>query len=281
MSKKLIAGLGVVAGLAVAMAPVATFAVDASDTHTDKLILTVLPSCTFGSAARTEQGAPDYFVSGITHDDSQNNYGDDSTNGEYTATVWTTAETTEGTAGATDSTDSGNHNSSVLDSTGYGVLAGEGGVTATNGRSNASHHTVHRSMLAGTSTANFATTTLYVVCNNGDGYSVTSTATALTNGTENIPVVAASGYSDTTSGYNGIVSVENSGGMTKAADVVQTAETIIATKSGVSKNDGDSVTIEYGVGVASAQKADTYVGTVTYNLYKGVNGANASAQNNG
>ena len=283
MSKKIIAGLGVVAGLAVALAPVATFAVDASDTHTDKLILTVLPSCTFGSAARTETGAPDYFVSGITHDDSQSNYGTDETNGAYTATTWTTAETTTGTAGATDSTDSGNHNGSVLDSTGYGVLAGEGGVTATNGRSNASHHTVHRSMLAGTSTEHFATTTLYVVCNNGDGYSVTSTATALSNGTatEDIPVVAASGYSATTSGYNGIVSVEPSNGMTRAADVVQTAETIIATKAGVSKDDGDSVTIEYGMGIKSSQKADTYVGTVTYNLYKGVNGANASAQNNG
>ncbi|MBQ6130124.1 hypothetical protein IJI72_00265 [Candidatus Saccharibacteria bacterium] len=281
MSKKLIAGAGVVASFAVALAPLATFAVDASDTHTDKLILTVLPSCTFGSAARTEQGAPDYFVSGITHDDSQNNYGDDTANGEYSATVWTTTETTTGTTGAADSVDSTNHNTSVLDSTGYGVLAGEGGVTATNNRSNASHHTVHRSMLAGTSTANFATTTLYVVCNNGDGYSVTSTATTLSNGTaaEDIPVVAASGYSDTTSGYNGIVSVENSGGMTKAADVVQAAETIIATKAGVSKNDGDSVTIEYGVGVASSQKADAYVGTVTYNLYKGVNGA--GAQSNG
>ena len=44
MSKKIIAGLGVVAGLAVALAPVATFAMDVSDQHTDQLVLTVLPS---------------------------------------------------------------------------------------------------------------------------------------------------------------------------------------------------------------------------------------------
>ncbi|MBQ3294412.1 hypothetical protein IJG98_01620 [Candidatus Saccharibacteria bacterium] len=280
MSKKLIAGAGVVASFAIALAPLATFAdtVNPSDQHTDKLILTVLPSCTFGSAARTESGAPDYFVSGITHDNSEGNYAADTANGTKSATAWTTAETTTGTAGATDSTDSGDHNTAVLDSTGYGVLEGEGGVTSTNGRTNASHHTVHRSMLAGTSTANFATTTLYVVCNNGGGYSVTSTATALSNGTvaEDIPVVAASGYSDTTSGYNGIVSVETSNGMTRVADIVQNGETIIATKAGVSKDDGDSVTIEYGAGIKSSQKADTYVGTVTYKLYKGVNGANTS-----
>ena len=158
MSKKLIAGAGVVASFAIALAPLATFAdtVNPSDQHTDKLILTVLPSCTFGSAARTESGAPDYFVSGITHDNSEGNYAADTANGTKSATAWTTAETTTGTAGATDSTDSGDHNTAVLDSTGYGVLEGEGGVTSTNGRTNASHHTVHRSMLAGTSTANFA-----------------------------------------------------------------------------------------------------------------------------
>lgn len=275
MSKKLIAGAGVVASFAIALAPLATFAEDVngevSDSHQDKLVLTVLPSCTFGSAKKSG----DAYPSGITHNGTTGDdaaYGDDATNGEYTATVWDRTETTTGTAGAADSTDTGSHNGNVLESTGFGTKVGESGVTATNGRSNASSHTVHRSMLAGTSTANFAQTTMYIVCNNGTGYSVTSTATALTNGTaaEDIPVVAASGYNATTSGYNGIVTAGT--GVTKDANVVQTAETVIAHKAGVTAEAGDSITVEYGMGVASSQKADTYVGTVTYKLYKGVNG---------
>ena len=168
MSKKLIAGAGVVASFAIALAPLATFAESVngtvSDQHTDKLVLTVLPSCTFGSAHKST----DSYPGGITHDDSAQDkdasgasasgvYGANGTSAgeEETrgATAWTTTETTTGTAGATDSVDSGNHNSDVLQSTGYGTLNGEGGVNATNGLTNHSKHTVHRSMLAGTSTS--------------------------------------------------------------------------------------------------------------------------------
>ena len=273
MSKKLIAGAGVVASFAVALAPLATFATDGvvSDQHTDKLVLTVMPSCTFGSWQKS--GSP--YASGITHDNSTGNYGADGSSTEpstKTATTWNTDSTT-------DSVDSvSTHTSDVVDSTGYGVLDDESGLNSTNhtALANASSHTVHRSMLAGTSTANFATTTLWVVCNNGDGYSVTAAAADLTNGTaaENIPAVAVDGYSATSSGYNGIVSVQNSGGATKDADVVDDAETVIAHKAGVTQEAGDSITVEYGMGVASSQKAATYVGSVVYKLYKGVNGTN-------
>ena len=112
-----------------------------------------------------------------------------------------------------------------------------------------------------------------IVCNNGTGYSVTATATELGNGDSTpltIPVVAASGYDATTSGYNGIVAAST--GVTKDADVVQAGETVIAHKASVTAEAGDSITVTYGMGVASSQKADTYVGTVTYKLYKGVNG---------
>ena len=283
MSKKLIAGAGVVASFAIALAPLATFAANGvvSDQHADELVVTVLPSCTFGSAKKTTDDAA-YFPGGITHD----SYGAGTPEG-ITATSW---NITDG------GTDTGNHDSSTdhfsgaghvdVASTGYGTNPGEGGAHAASGTEgqegyvasnlNASEHTVHRSMLAGTSTDTFAQTTMYVVCNNGGGYTVTSTAEALSNGTESIGLVAANAISPDASGYNGIVTVEtgdNANGMTRIADVVQTNETIIATKSGVSKENGDSLTVTYGMGIASSQKADTYAGKVTYKLYKGLNSA--------
>ena len=285
MSKKIIAGLGVVAGLAVALAPVATFAMDVSDQHTDQLVLTVLPSCTFGSASKSSTPYP----GGITHDDGTGGYaadGDASTKQTRTATSWNTtggtAETTgtNHTVGGADASDGEvDHNNADVDSTGYGILEGEGGITATNSSalSNASEHTLHRSMLAGTSTDTFGSTTMWVVCNYRSGYSITATANPLTNGTaaENIPV--SSSYSTTASGYDLKALTSTSAGtamtISTAADVVPTTETIVATHPTVSDEAGDSLTVVYGLGVKASQKADTYAGTVVYKLYKGVNGA--------
>ena len=278
MSKKLIAGLGVVAGLAVAMAPVATFAVDASDQHTDELVVTVLPSCTFGSAVKNTTPYP----SGIEHDTSTGAYGANAADSNYaaggkiSATAWNETQTAEASASVTD-TDEGGHNADDVASTGYGIN-GEGGVLAAN--ENASEHTVHRSMLAGTTTDTFAQTTMWVVCNNGQGYSITAQATPLTDGAQTSPkTIAVQSYSATQSGYllKAITTADESGAMTigTAADVAPTNETIIATKNSVSKEAGDSLTVTYGMGISSAQEADTYAGKVTYKLYKGVNGAGA------
>ncbi|MBQ1528286.1 hypothetical protein IIZ77_01395 [Candidatus Saccharibacteria bacterium] len=63
MSKKLIAGAGVVASLAVALAPLATFATGESDIHNDEIVINVLPSCTFGDS--TQSG--NTLSGGITH----------------------------------------------------------------------------------------------------------------------------------------------------------------------------------------------------------------------
>ena len=278
MSKKLIAGAGVVASLAVALAPLATFAdtVNPSDQHTDELVVTVLPSCTFGSASKNTTPYP----SGIEHDDSTGSYGANvadsnyAAGGKISATAWNTAT---GTAEAASGTDEGGHNADDVASTGYGIN-GEGGVLAAN--ENSSEHTVHRSMLAGTTTDTFAQTTMWVVCNNGAGYSITAQATALTDGAQTSPkTIAVQSYSATQSGYllKAITTADESGTMTigTAADVAPTTETIIATKDGVSKEAGDSLTVTYGMGISSAQEADTYAGKVTYKLYKGVNGAGA------
>ena len=276
MSKKLIAGLGVVAGLAVAMAPVATFAdtVSPSDQHTDELVVTVLPSCTFGSGVKS--GDP--YPGGITHDDQTGNYGANAADttyaagGKISATAWNTAT---GTAEAASGTDEGGHTADDVASTGYGIN-NEGGII--NDKNNSSEHTVHRSMLAGTTTDTFAQTTMWVVCNNGDGYSITATAAALTDGAQTSPkTIAVQSYSATRSGYllKAITTADESSAMTigTAADVAPTTETIIATKSGVSKEAGDSLTVTYGMGIATSQEADTYAGKVVYKLYKGVNGA--------
>ena len=280
MSKKLIAGAGVVASFAVALAPLATFAdtVTPSDQHTDELVVTVLPSCTFGSASKNTSPYP----SGIEHDGSTGNYGANAAdsnyaaNGKISATAWNTTQTAEASASVADS-DEGGHNADDVASTGYGIN-GEGGVLAAN--ENASEHTVHRSMLAGTTTDTFAQTTMWVVCNNGGGYSITAQAVALTDGAQTSPkTIAVQSYSATQSGYllKAITTADESGAMTigTAADVAPTNETIIATKNSVSKEAGDSLTVTYGMGISSAQEADTYAGKVTYKLYKGVNGAGA------
>ena len=291
MSKKLIAGAGVVASFAIALAPLATFAVDVSDQHTDELVLTVLPSCTFGSA--TKGTAP--YPGGITHDDGTSGYAADAATGK-TTTAWNTtggtAETTgtNHTVGGTGaSAGEVDHNNADIASTGYGTLAGEGGAHADIGTEgedgfvasnlNASSHTVHRSMLAGTTTDTFASTTMWVVCNNRGGYSITATAAPLTNGTTAEDITVNSTYSAAASGYDlkAITSTSAGTAMTipTAADVTPTTETIIATHATVSAEAGDSLTVVYGLGVAASQKADTYAGTVTYKLYKGVNGAGA------
>ncbi len=288
MSKKLIAGAGVVASFAVALAPLATFAdtVSPSDQHTDQLVLTVLPSCAFGSPTTRQN------IDGVGHDNGTGDYAASATTSgtEYniSATVWN--ETTQATSDASGALHDGSgntedHNTGDIDSTGYGILVGEGGVSATNGLANPSEHTVHRSMLAGTKTDTFAQTTLTVVCNNGGGYSITALATALTNGTTGEDIPVTTDYSATASGYAlKTLAVEASNGMSLATSgdpatavttVAPTSETILASKNGVSKDAGDTLTITYGVGVKPSQKAATYAGTVTYKLYKGVNGAGA------
>lgn len=285
MSKKLIAGAGVVASFAVALAPLATFAegdpVSASDQHTDELVVTVLPSCTFGSAKKSGTSYP----SGITHNaPTDTGYAaDGSTTVAQTrgATAWNTTQTAEAASG----TDEGGHNADDVDSTGYGILVNEGGLTTDNSSalSNSSEHTVHRSMYAGVSTTTFAKTTMYIVCNNGDGYSITATAEDLSNGTttEDIPVTNATISESTaasTSGYNGVVTTADaSDAPTNLTNITSKTETIIAKKSGVTKEDGDSITVTYGMSIKTSQKADTYDGKVVYKLYKGLNGANTGA----
>ncbi len=266
MSKKLIAGAGVVASLAVALAPLATFADiadDESDQHTDELVITVPPSCTFGDALQETSPLP----GGITHGSESNV--------TYNATPTT-------------STDS--HTDDDVVSTGYGSNVAAGGIT-TSSNLNASEHTILKTVQAGTTAAGFASTVMKVVCTNTEGYTIQVATPNLYNETtgytsENIPALNGTGstkaasYSATNSGYD-LDSIVANNGAASASDVVEgaatfyanatagTAETIIE-HTGVSAATGDTITVTYGVGIQSNQAAGTYSGKVVYTLLQGI-----------
>ncbi|MBR3232928.1 hypothetical protein IKF74_01440 [Candidatus Saccharibacteria bacterium] len=235
MSKKIIAGAGVVASLAVALAPLATFATpDAhySDAHTDELVVTINPSCTFGSIAA--RGG----VDGVSHTAAE---------GSIT-TTWN-----EDGTGATDDDGTGTeYDSTQEEYTG-----------------NHSKHIVTGTMEAGTTESDFARTTLKVVCNSSTGYTINAAAANLSNGTVAEDIAASSAaLSTTASSYKGTLTVPT--GATKVADIVSSSDGAIATKTTVSAEAGDTYEIVYGVGIAKSQKADTYTGDVVYTLYQGI-----------
>lgn len=237
MSKKLIAGAGVVASFAIALAPLATFAVDAeSDQHTDRLNITVQPACSFGSAADSE-----HVDVGVSH---------------AAGSAQTDADAT--TVGSWDTTDS--------DGTGRVPDNSTSGVNA-----NKSDDTFTYSIYAGTKKDAMATTTLKVFCNDNSGYMIKAITNPLTEVTEaeTKQSIAAQAYTTATSGY-GITAVTSTpmttATATAAAPFTAANATNIAWKQTAGDAAGDSVTMTYGLGVAPGQKAATYEGTVVYTL---------------
>ncbi len=255
MSKRIIAGLGVVAGLAVALAPVATFAtstihVNASDSHTDELVITVNPSCTFGDALATTP------VDGVSHT-------------AVADTTWNESapQTAETEAPAT-------HSNDDIDSTGYGIISAE---LPDGGTVNASEHTAYRTMNAGTTNDAFAKTTLKVVCTNTDGYTVKFVTPSLTKDGSSATIPAAASYSTSASGYNLATVTANNGTSSasdvvsgKDADAISASETALVEHTGLSATAGDTIDIVYGIGIQSNQEAGTYAGKVVYTLYQGL-----------
>ncbi len=236
MSKKLIAGLGVVAGLAVAMAPVATFATLGAeiDKHTDELVITVPVTCAFGNVENS--------ITGVDHT-------------AVTDTDWNTA------VGA---------DTYKTDDVANDNLAYETDGTADD---HASEHTAFRTVAAGTTNDTFAKTTLKVVCNNAEGYTIKATAGNLvgeTDNTVNIPV--ASSYSTWASGYKATMAKTSgsaNASLLNSGAITSTSETAVAKNTDVSAETGDVWDVTYGIGVASSQKAQAYHGKVVYTLFKG------------
>ena len=238
MSKKLIAGAGVVASFAIALAPLATFALAGytSDEHTDQLDITVLPTCAFGSAAAS--------IDGIGHN---------------TATAATA--TTQGTASWSSS-----------DTTNIGrVLDKEGGTLAA---ADSATDVATYSIAGGTKEDAFATTTFTVVCNNASGWTVKATANNLTHTDTTTTITPNASYGVNNSGY-AINKVEKTGEVETftvptGTTITAPSATVIAKNTAASAANGDVFTVTYGIGVSASQKAGTYSGTVVYSLYQGV-----------
>ena len=243
MSKKLIAGAGVVASFAVALAPLATFAADAtwnSDQHTDTLNVTVLPTCAFGAATATP-------IDGITH-----NANPSAANGPTVGTPDPAVSQAANNATWADGTD--NHLGMTPDASGQ--------------NENVTTDTAYYRIFAGTYDASMGTTTLTVVCNQNNGYKIFTQAANLSEGTETIDIKAATGEgtpSATVTGYTITVADDESTGAT-LAQVTGTTKIATVTSSAASAADGDSYTYTYGIGVAPTQKAATYTGNVVYTL---------------
>ena len=238
MSKKIIAGAGVLAGLAVALAPVATFAARntyTSDEHTDAFSIRVKDTCAFGNDDSTTP------VTGVAHNTGGSGAYDDMAS-------WS-------------NTDTANQGRRPDNSTG----------TEHKGTDTASY-----AIEAGIAKAGFATTTLKVYCNNSTDakYTLTVQMDDLSEGTEEIP--ANTSYSASASGYaiDSVVKGTNAKGTIATAfqSAYGTADTeaVMATSTTGTYASGDDYTITYGIGVQANQKAATYTGNVVYKLYQGV-----------
>lgn len=254
MSKKLIAGTGVVASFAIALAPLATFATlgNEADQHTDRHTVTVTPSCTFG----TNTTDPDTL--GVDH------------NAEATGkATWLTTND-----GNNDTTD----DNAVVPSDGTG--ADLAATTYSNSYTNKSLHIAEFTTTAGKAYTGFATTTLTIICNSDTGYTLKANAANLnisgydgSSVTQNIPIAstataASSGYNFgvalPASGYSGTAQVDSNN-----ASVTATGLKRIGFNTGVSREEGDPFTITYNLGVAASQKAGTYTGDVVFTLFQG------------
>ena len=246
MSKKLIAGAGVVASFAIALAPLATYAeitrTTTSDEHTDAFEITVNDTCAFGNDDATSP------VTGVAHNTGGS--------GAYDGMAgWTNTDTT---------------NKGRRPDNDNGTLAS----------ADAGTDTAAYSIEAGTEKSGFATTTLRVYCNNSTTgkYTVKVAMENLQKGTSSNYINANANYSAAASGYaidsvvagnsaHGAVNTTNFPANTKKA---YTSDTVMATSSTGTDAAGDDFTITYGIGVQANQEAGLYEGTVLYKLYQGV-----------
>lgn len=264
MSKinKAIAALSVVASLGVAAAPMASFAAEAtydSDSHQDRLNITVLSSCTFGNThlASADLGVTHTAGAAVTATDGG------------TAPSWSTTGS-DGTGRTPDA-------AAGVNSNGAQDLAGTTGHTSDTGYEDVLTY----SMYAGTTRNDLGTTTLKVYCNSNEGYTIKAQTNDLAewNGSaavqdgEEIPANAS--YSAATSGY-ALYSVDVDSDTTpmtvdEASLFVSSTPATIAHKETVSKDTGDKLKITYGIGVSPAQKAANYQGSVVYTLIQGYN----------
>ena len=266
MSKKLIAGAGVVASFAIALAPLATFAEVGragwtSDQHTDRFLITVEPACAFGSANT------DLTIAGVTHNATTAATGTDNGTATWTANV----------DASNDASAANSNTSNILNK---GRTLDKDGGTAYEQTDRAAY-----SIYGGTEKAGFATTTLTVICNQENGYEITAVMSNLSDGDVTSPtyINANASYSAGQSGYaidsvvadthatgtvQGTFGTAKSAPTTESAGLIVQASDVSYVDTTTATNSGDKYTITYGIGVAPTQKATTYKGNVTYKLYQ-------------
>jgi len=278
MSKKLIAGAGVVASFAVALAPLATFATDYVNPrgHTDRLSVTIEQVCAFGYTT----GSTQVVVPGTHTDGANADYSGDLADGTQSDTpssghaagkgygAWELASgTTTGQISTYDYT-----TTTTTDDTYTEVKDVAYGIMENN-----------------TYNDNFASTRLNIVCNNKNGYTLTAYPTDLTRTGESTDKIAAGGHTAETAdskwsfkvaatdrtgtgedadwaaqtNTNTLASSASSWSTTTDSNSIQlialTSDAGVATPSL-----GDSFTVTYGVGVSSTLSAGTYEGDIRY-----------------
>ena len=229
MSKKLIAGAGVVASLAVALAPLATFADTTTQvsSHTDRFLLTIPQICTLGTIA-SATGAPEEGTDATAH----------------TGSTWATTTAASGTTGKTDTFSKDVYNGKDYaamatttftvrcnDSDGYTLSAASG---TNDGESTAKATLVNGSYTIKSQTGINDLTV--------DGHSYWS----FQLGSASTGLTIASGFDN--------------------EHVIPTTATVIATGANGNTDDGQSVTVTYNAGIDAMQEAGTYEGTVVYTL---------------
>ena len=228
MSKKLIAGAGVVASLAVALAPLATFA-DNVTSHTDTLRLTIPPVCTLGTVTN---GVPDSATDATTHP---------------SGSTWTTTTAATGTTGKTDTLAM-----DVAPGQAYANFASTQFTIKCNKTAG------YLFKAAGPSTGNLSTGTYNIPTGAGTGANLT----ADNNSYWNFKVAVSNAYVESTnesgqeiaSGYNEPIAVPTN------------ATTIVTGHGAMSVQSGETITVTYSAGIDSYQEAGTYEGSIEYTL---------------
>ena len=250
MSKKLIAGAGVVASFAIALAPLATFA-DNSATYDqmkqrDTLKVTIEEICAFG---HNYEGSNADIEAG-THTNGANSEHGTITGAGVGAGMWNNSHV------------SGDSTVDVVEP-----------ATAP-----ASTDILYGVMENNKLQENFGKTTLNIVCTGTDGYQLKAVGTNLVSSdakiSSNITHQATVATSKSAWGFK-IAATESKTNIGTVGSSYSTegwkavaSQDVIASAAAATTNNGgyDSWTITYGVSIDSQQPAGTYEGTMTYTL---------------
>ena len=255
MSKKLIAGAGVVASFAIALAPLATFAtVTDGNAHRDTIKATIDPTCSFGHTYASTDTPQEVTIGSHTNGNAGTVSADSTrTNAGVGAGIWDSASATN-----------------YIDTTGITsghLYYGETDTTPIP------TETLWGIVEAGSEITDFGKTVLHVVCNVKGGYQITATPTALSGAVDgSIAYGYTSGIATSAWGFKVVATTDRGvvgGGATSdtfSPTLTSGSAVITNTANRTTPRQGDEYTITYGMGIAANQGADTYTGTVTYVL---------------